>query len=98
MNFALSSEEISDIEKKTRGQRKNENWFSYRIGRISASNVGDVVKSRSFTSNITVLKKICKPSLNLTSPALRYGCKHEKDGLAFYEAVFKNHKNFKVKK
>jgi hypothetical protein len=96
MNFALSLDEVDNIEKATRGQHKNKEWFSYQIGRTTGCVVGKVMKSRTFTSNADVLKKICQPSQNLNTPALRYGQEHEKDGRAFYESAFQCHKNFKV--
>ena len=37
-NLSLSAEEISDIEKVTRGQSSNSNWIEYRLYRLTASN------------------------------------------------------------
>jgi len=96
MDFSLSVADIADIERTTRSQAKNLDWFKYRIGRITGCVVGGVMKMRTFTSNIDVLKKICHPNSNLTTPALRYGRVHEKDGVALYLRSFESHTNFKV--
>lgn len=37
MNFSMSSEDIADIEIRSRDQSRNPLWFSYRTGRITAS-------------------------------------------------------------
>ena len=37
--------EIAAVEQATRGQGKNPNWTTYRHGRITASNIGAVLKA-----------------------------------------------------
>lgn len=85
MNYEVTENDISIIEKTTRGQAANANWFKFKKGRISGSNIGDVMKMRTLTSNITVLKKICYPnSTNFSTAATRYCYSCEKDAIRAY--------------
>lgn len=95
MNIRLSIDEIKDIERLTRGQAKNKLWISVRTGRVTGSVVGIVMKVRSFTSNMTILKKICYPT-ELSTSAIRWGRQHEKDAIDLYKKELSSHTNLKV--
>jgi hypothetical protein len=95
MNIRLTVDEIHYIEELTRNQAKSKLWFSVRTGRVTGSVVGVVMKVRSFTSNMTILKKICYPT-KLSTPAIRWGREHEKDAIDLYRKELESHTNLKV--
>lgn len=98
MNFQIAENDILKIEKATRRQALNPNWFKFKKGRITGSNIGDMMKMRTLTSNKSVLNKACYPAnTKFSTPATRYGCCHEKDALALYCKLKEDHTNFRVK-
>ena len=98
MNFEISHEDLLKIEKATRRQASNPNWFKFKKGRITASNTGPMMKMRSLTSNKSVRNQICYPAdTKFSTKATRYGCDHENDAVALYSNLMKHHTNLKVK-
>jgi hypothetical protein len=97
MDFEITMEDLNKIEKATRRQASNPNWFKFKKGRITASNVGAVMKMRSLTSNKGVRNKVCYPAdTKFSTKATRYGCAHEKEAVALYSTLMKHHVNLKV--
>ena len=98
MKFDLQTSDIAKIAELSKRQALNENWFKFRAGRITASNVGAACKVESISSNPSLIKKICYPQSNSFSTlAIKYGCLHEKDALNEYSKVMlKTHGDFEV--
>ena len=46
----MTSSEVEDVEKMTRGQSSHPEWFKYRSGKITASKFGEVNNHRSTTA------------------------------------------------
>jgi len=46
----MTSSEVEDVEKMTRGQSSHPEWFKYRAGKIPASKFGEVNNHRSTTA------------------------------------------------
>ena len=90
---AVSEAQAAAVEKHTRGQHLSNAWFSQRLGRITASNMHDVMSTSLSSPALSTVKAICTPSnkrkqnmpppLNPTSP-LQYGHLNEKNAKDAY--------------
>ena len=79
---------IMDVEQATIGQSKNPLWHKVRKGKITASNVGTIVKRRNVTDEFV---KGCKAPKDISYlPAIRWGVVHEDDAVKQYVAVTEN--------
>lgn len=57
-----------------------------------------MMKARSLTSNMMLLKRICYPaSSQFSTAATHYGCDHKQNAIEMYASINKDHINFKVK-
>ena len=66
-------------EKVTKKQAASSNWFTFRAGRITASRLYAVCKTRMANPSRSLIKAICYPqTYSFTSKATNWGCKHEK--------------------
>ena len=57
-NQSVSDLDCANIEKMTRGQNKNKQWFKARTQRITASNFGCIVKRKPSSKPDSVLKDV----------------------------------------
>ena len=90
--MSLTTTQIWDIERSTRGQRDNVLWGMLRKGRLTASNFGKVLKASS--SNRQLPKSLFKSLLgeyNLSGlKAIQYGIHHEAEAIRAYEKIMNN--------
>ena len=94
----VSSELIDKIEKRTKGQYNNKEWYEYRSGRVTASNMKRVCKTSIDKPSKSVVNTVCYPrSSSISSEACNWGRDHEKDAIAcFMSLECRNHANMKV--
>lgn len=87
---------IQDIEKRTRGQSANVNWFIERQGRVTGSVVHSVLtRSRKLTSgeeidNSLLLKRLLYSKPNMEIPAMKYGREMEEEAREKYISIMKS--------
>ena len=94
INYTL--DEISFVEKCTRGQSCSTLWFDYRIGRITASMFGQIAKCTERVFPMSLVKSIMQyTSVNPNIPSLKLGCLNEVSAKQEYVQLMKNdHQNF----
>jgi len=69
----VSPSEALKLEEETRQQSLSKTWFSYRAGRITASNMMAVVKTNGAMPSPSLIKRICYPEVfKFSSVATRY--------------------------
>lgn len=93
------SVDVNEVETLTRKQSKSKSWFSYRAGRITASNFKSVCHTKIESPSVSLLKRICYPSeTKFKSVYTQYGCEHEKKALNDFVSNFLkcSHLNLKV--
>ena len=64
----MTSSEVEDVEKMTRGQSSNPEWFKYRSGRITASKFGEVNNRRSTTAPDRLVRDLFQYKTKTTTP------------------------------
>lgn len=79
----ISKDEQVEIEKRSRRQRDSIEWFSYRRGRVTASNFGKIVKHKKESAAKRTARDILS-SKTFVSAATEYGIKYESDAVAKY--------------
>ena len=57
-NQSMTEQDCINIEKMTRGQNKNKQWYEARSQRITASNFGCIIKLKDSTKPDTVIKDV----------------------------------------
>ena len=94
INYTL--DEISFVEKCTRGQSCSTLWFDYRIGRITASMFGQIAKCTERVFPMSLVKSIMQyTSVNPNIPSLKWGCLNEVSAKQEYVQLMKHdHQNF----
>lgn len=68
----VTQSESDSIESLTRSQSKSKLWFSYRIGRITASVVKSVVSTSVDTPALSLIQKICQPNASFHAKQTEY--------------------------
>ena len=79
-NLTITDKEISDTERLTRGQTKNQLWFDKRKSVLTASNFGKAVKTKVEPSN----KVKAMLYGNFTTEAVQYGMESEDKAVGLY--------------
>ncbi|XP_074734752.1 uncharacterized protein LOC141947471 [Strix uralensis] len=88
----LESQDIPWVEKETRGQRSNPNWYKWRENRITAS-VAPKIANSKFANNKTTevpqsyLKAVVSSSPGVQTPAMAWGIRKEKVAVKAYEQM-----------
>ena len=82
--------EAQIIEERTRNQSQSTAWHDQRLGRITASVMGDVMKTNHTTPSKSIIKTICEPTNLNHVPAIRWGNEHEEDAFRLYTNVYTN--------
>lgn len=99
INLSLDHEEVTRIEKATRNQSENENWYIQRAGRITASKFKAVCKTNKATPSLSLIKSICYPlKMTFNTKATLWGIKHEPIAVEEYKKQMEveNHDSFIV--
>ena len=91
-------DEISFVEKCTRGQSHSTLWFDYRLGRITASMFGQIAKCTERVFPMSLVKSIMQyTNINPNIPSLKWGRLNEVSAKQEYVQVMKNtHQNFSL--
>ena len=95
-SLALSGEDCSRIECSTRDQRKSDEWYRQRQGRLTASDFHKVYAMQKQTNPTTVARQLLsKPDISHI-PAIRWGVDHEDVARQDYiKEMSSSHTNFK---
>jgi hypothetical protein len=86
----ISSEMTKQIEELTRGQNENPLWNAYRKGRITASNVGGVIKCLNSGRNPSqsLLKQVLGDGCDISSlRPIQWGRNNESVACRLYEEI-----------
>ena len=95
-SMKLSETQQCLINEATKDQSKSIEWHSIRIGRITSSNVHQVLHTSSVHPCKSILNTICYPKL-FTTDATKWGKDHEKEGLHEFRQVFSRyHSDIKI--
>jgi hypothetical protein len=103
----LSRAEIDAVEVATREQHTSSVWTDQRRGRVTASNVHDVIAKinakinakREYVSISPVVEKIITGGINLDHvPAVKWGVSNEPHALEYCQSLFQDHTDGKVRK
>ena len=79
IKLEVSAEQAKEVESATRDQAKSKVWYRFRTGRITASKVKTVCKTKMASPAQSLIKSICYPeSSKFSTEATRWGCDHEK--------------------
>lgn len=81
-----TDEEISEIERNTRGQSSNPVWKQERAFRLTASNFGTICKRRSSTPPDKLVKQLLYGRFS-GNAATRYGLEHEAIALEDFQEL-----------
>ncbi|XP_055613328.1 uncharacterized protein LOC129759822 [Uranotaenia lowii] len=70
---------LQEIAELTEHQSSGPWWMQFRRGRITASNIKEVMRTSEHSPSISLIKKLCYPDKAVFStPATRYGLQFEK--------------------
>ena len=84
----ISQSMAAEIEKATRDQSRSRTWYSFRTGRVTASRMKQVCRTKIEKPSKSLLKSICYPHLyRFSTAATRWGCDHEKSACDHYSTV-----------
>ncbi|XP_034021212.1 uncharacterized protein LOC117505777 isoform X2 [Thalassophryne amazonica] len=88
----LTRDEVEEVEKQTRGQRKNNNWFAWRKNRITASMAHQVsscrfVNHKSDTPAPSLLDMITGQRRGFRTEAIKWGIKNEGNAVNKYKEL-----------
>ncbi|XP_065929416.1 uncharacterized protein [Magallana gigas] len=89
MQESIDKSACMEIDTLTEGQSENVNWFKYRVGRVTASIVHDVVKYKGDNVHNSIVKKILTEKLDVSSPAILYGRERESLARELYDTQCK---------
>lgn len=97
-DVAVTSEQAVNVERLTREQNKCKEWFHFRFGRITASNMKAVCNYNSDCPAISTIQAVCG-SKPVKTKSTDYGLRHERIALnAYTEKMCLLHENFSLKK
>lgn len=85
---SLTINQQEHLEELTRLQSKSKLWFKYRAGRITGSQVYQVVRTDPHKPALSTVSTVCYPeACQFTSAATNYGCQHEEDVVKAYKQL-----------
>lgn len=85
MQTVITPEMCLDIEKETRGQSSNNNWFTHRLGRITASTAHKVLHFRDTGNLNNYISNQIMTRKHFTSKFTDYGIQFEPVAKQFYK-------------
>ena len=93
----VTEEQQIAVEELTRKQALSKNWFLYRAGRFTASNVYSIMHCNQ-NKKTSLINKICySVSNSFSTQATNYGNVREKKALSIYtDSVSAHHENWKI--
>ncbi|KAG0436600.1 hypothetical protein HPB47_017868 [Ixodes persulcatus] len=98
--LAIEPQVAALIQEQTTEQAGSTKWFSFRAGRITASNARTVCKTSVSQPSQSLLKKICHPmESQFWSPAVAWGRNNEPKARQVYEAkAVRLHEDFSCRR
>ncbi|CAN7999705.1 unnamed protein product, partial [Ixodes pacificus] len=99
-SLAVEPQVAALIQEQTTEQAGSTKWFSFRAGRITASNARTVCKTSVSQPSQSLLKKICHPmESQFWSPAVAWGRNNEPKARQAYEAkAVRLHEDFSCRR
>ena len=100
IKIEVTDSEAEYLEKATKGQTSSTLWYDHRVGRITASQIGKVVKCAEMKFPTSIVNSIMQyKTLNPNIPALKWGRQSEENARQDYKMEMeKNHVDFEVQK
>ena len=94
----VSPEQSKAVEEATRTQSQCKLWYSYRAGRITASNFRSAVHTNHSKPSLSLIKRICYPqNYKFKTQETQWGIDHEEMAIvSFSEQIHEKHSNFKI--
>ncbi|XP_072110562.1 uncharacterized protein [Mobula birostris] len=88
----IDRQRVAEIERETRGQRENTDWFKWRRNRITASVAHKIshckfVNGKSSEVPQSYLKPILGQGSSVMTPAMKWGISHETEAVKKYERL-----------
>ncbi|KAJ8944604.1 hypothetical protein NQ314_009439 [Rhamnusium bicolor] len=98
LEMHVTQEMKTEIERRTQGQRKSEEWYRQRSGRITASMFKNVCHSSIINPSLSLIKSVCYPQkVCFSTKETRWGIEHEVTAIhSYYSNMHENHENFIV--
>lgn len=85
IKLSITKEQCCEIEKSTRKQHEDKNWYLQRSGRITASKFKLLCRTNKQSPSLSLIKAICYSSKILFSTkATTWGLEHESIALQKY--------------
>lgn len=95
---SVSEEQVSHLEELTRGQVKNRQWFKYRAGCITASQLHEASHTNPHQPSLSLVRKVCYPeSYRCTTDATSYGSTHEDEAIEAHKSRMVGHSGLNIK-
>ncbi|KAJ7324699.1 hypothetical protein JRQ81_017719 [Phrynocephalus forsythii] len=92
LDSPISAEKVAEIERETRGQRTNPEWYKWRESRITASVAPKIANSKFANGQSSevpqsYLKAVVETGSAVQTPAISWGVRNEKKAVRAYEAL-----------
>lgn len=97
VTLAVTLQQAEAVEMATRAQANSRLWPKFRAGRVTASRFHKVCHTDPSQPAPSAIKDICYPDRHLTTPAIRWGIKHENVAKAAYRKTMTGHANFSMR-
>ena len=96
--YTITEEQTCAIELHTRSRSNWKLWFQQQAGRVTASKLHSVMKTKLDKPSVSLLKSVCYPeSIVFADKACQYGCQHEDGARKLYEKIMKtDHHSFEL--
>ncbi|KAJ8926562.1 hypothetical protein NQ314_021055 [Rhamnusium bicolor] len=96
LEMHVTQEMKTEIERRTQGQRKSEECYRQRSGRITACMFKNVCHSSIINPSLSLIKSVCYPQqVCFSTKATKWGIEHEVTAIhAYYSNMHENHENF----
>jgi hypothetical protein len=96
---SLKKEDCDFISTLTVGQADNDEWYKYRVGRLTASRFGEVMAYKGNNTNNYIVKSVVSAGrVEIKSAAITYGKEHETVAREMYvNQCKKTHSKLKVR-
>ena len=98
--YTITEEQTCAIELHTRSQTKSKLWFQQRAGRVTASKLYSIMRTKLDKPSVSLLKSVCYPESSVfAGKACQYGCQHEDGARKLYEEIMTtDHHSFELRK
>ena len=80
-----TTDQVKYVEELTLTQSNSTMWHDMRLGRITASVAGDVLRTSLTSPAPSLIKKICQTKKSIIAPALEWGRQNEEKAVKLYQ-------------